>query len=150
MKKIVIGISLLFCLNATGQTVPKTVDAAFKKLYPTATDAEWSTYSNSYVSEFVIKDSYMTASFDKSGVWMKTTSQVEEDALPQAVKTYLTSKYGKDAFDSAEMVETKTLKYYDISVLDEDGETSNITVDATGKIVKVAQEVIEEEEYDEE
>ena len=149
MKKIVLITSLFFCLSAIGQTVPKTVEAAFKKLYPTASDAEWTTYSDSYVSEFVVNDSYKAASFDKSGKWIQTSSQVDEESLPQAVKTYVTSKFGEDSFESAEFVETQALKYYSINVVNEDGETTNIALDTVGKLVKVAQEQSEEEEYEE-
>ena len=149
MKKIVLITSLLFSLSAIGQTVPKSIETAFKKLYPTASDAEWTTYTNSYVSEFVISDTYKAASFDKSGKWIQTSSQVDEESLPQAVKSYVTSKFGKDSFESAEFVETQALKYYSINVINEDGETTNIALDTAGKLVKVTQEQSEEEEYEE-
>lgn len=146
MKKLAIGISLLFCLNAMSQSVPKNIESAFKKQYPSAMDAEWTTYSTSYEIVFSEKDVYKTATFDKTGVWIKTTSQVDAESIPQPVMNYVTNKFGDAAFDSAEFIETKTLKYYNITVIDNEGETSYLTLDATGKIVTVANEVLEEED----
>tara|TARA_B110000503_G_C7154339_1_gene416629 strand:+ start:597 stop:1055 length:459 start_codon:yes stop_codon:yes gene_type:complete len=145
MKKLAIGISLLFCLNAMSQSVPKNIESAFKKQYPSAMDTEWTSYLNSYEIVFSEKDIYKTAILDIAGNWIKTISQVDAENIPQPVMTYVTNKFGDAAFDSAEFIETKTLKYYNITVIDEEGETSYLTLDATGKIVTVANEVLEEE-----
>lgn len=150
MKKIVLGFSLLICLNAMSQDVPKNIEVAFKKLYPSAVDTEWITYSKTYVSEFMVKDAYKTASFDKSGNWIQTSTSIEEASLPAAVKTFINNKFGDAAFDSVELIESKSLKYYNIVVMDEEGETSNVALDATGKIVKLVQEIEEDEESEEE
>ena len=149
MKKLAIGISLLFCLNAMSQSVPKNIESAFKKQYPSAMDAEWTNYSTSYEIVFSEKDVYKTAIFDKAGNWIKTTSQVDAEIVPQPVMKYITNKFGDAAFDSAEFIETKNLNYYNITVIDEEGETSSLTLDATGKIVTVASEIIEDEETEE-
>jgi len=151
MKKIAIGISLLFCLSAMSQNVPKNIEAAFKKQYPAAADAEWTTYSNSYEIEFSDKEVYKTSIFDKKGTWIKTTSQVEAESVPKPVMAYVTNKFGDASFDSAELIETKGAKYYSIVVIDEEGKTSQLNLNALGKIIDVEPSNDEEiEEEDEE
>jgi hypothetical protein len=66
---------------------------------------------------------------------------------------YVTNKFGDASFDSAELIETKAAKYYSIVVIDEEGETSQLNLNALGKIVDVEpsnDEETEEEEEDEE
>jgi|GEM_PF-5339864 len=150
MKKLVLGISFLFCLSAMSQSIPKNIESAFKKQYPSAMDTEWTSYSNSYVIEFSDKDVYKTTNYDKAGLWLKTTSQIEQESVPKPVMTYVSNKFGDSVFDSAEYVETKSLKYYSISVIDEEGETNYLTLDATGKPVTVTAEISNDDETEDE
>ena len=149
MKKLALGISLLFCLNAMSQSIPKNIESAFKKQYPSAADAELTTYSTSYEIVFSEKEIYKTAIFNKAGDWVSTTTQIDAEMVPKPVMTYVTNKFGDAAFDSAELIETKDLKYYSITVIDEDGETSYLTLDATGKAVNVENESNDDETEEE-
>lgn len=100
-KRVIMITSLIFTFAISSvkaqeistKNVPNEVKIAFQKMYPNVYVYKWELKqkSNVYEANFMDKATKYEAQFLKSGSWLMTLSEIEEEALPIVVINYLKS-----------------------------------------------------------
>lgn len=79
-------------------TVPEAVFQAFKAKFPAVQDVDWEMENDTeYEAEFEVNGTEMSASFDATGKWLATETEVRLTDLPAAVQAALQGKKVKEA-----------------------------------------------------
>jgi Putative beta-lactamase-inhibitor-like, PepSY-like len=104
MKKIsalIMSVMLLavFSMQAQLRKIPADVTEAFKEKYPDTKNAEWKDKISSFQVSYEMSGVHYQSKFNSKGGWLQTEKEIEEDALPQAVK----EGYGKSKFTDWEL-----------------------------------------------
>ncbi|MGB0932950.1 MAG: PepSY-like domain-containing protein [Lishizhenia sp.] len=149
MKKSILTVALLlgFAIMTRAQDAPKKVTDAFNAKFKNAEYVEWELEDNAeWGAEFEIDGKVFEARFSKEGIWKETAYEIEEIALPKAVKTTLSTKYPKHEIYTSRVVELQDSKSYKFE-LGNDSEMVMLSMDETGKILKTEVEKFEEEDY---
>lgn len=87
-KKILFPLMVMLLVSAItfASNVPQNVQAAFKKMYPSAYDTSWSTKSDYYVAEFSMNDLEKEVWFDNQADRLMTQTDLKSaDLLSSAV-----------------------------------------------------------------
>lgn len=101
MKKITILLlsavficQMAFAQSLTADKVPSAVTSAFKGKFPSATSPTWQMKSGKiYESKFKLNDQMVSASFDETGKWQKTETELKTTALPSSVQSTLSKDF---------------------------------------------------------
>jgi hypothetical protein len=99
MKKTVLMLAVaVISLPACGQKlkekdVPAAVSSAFKHQFSEAKDVDWEKENGNYEAEFKNGKTEQSVVFDASGKLLETEVEIKEDALPAAVREYVTKNY---------------------------------------------------------
>lgn len=129
--------------------VPKAVTATFDSKYPTAQKVEWELEKEGeYEAEFKIAKKEMSANFLADGTWLETEMEIKTEALPQAVKTAITTLFPSYELEEAEQVEKpEAAMAYEVKLENEADDTEIEAVfSADGTLLK--KEVKQEEDDD--
>ncbi len=132
--------TILSCDKFEDGRPAKDVRQEFNRMYPDAWDVEWE-YDGVYWEVNFETGSRPhgidhEAWYDKDGTWIQTKTEISYNAVPQAIKDYLTaSEYGKGSLadQSVDFVETTGENYYVFEVYHEGREVS-VTVTENGKV----------------
>ena len=138
MKKMlflaVLAIGIIFtAIQARSlgkQEVPAAVLTAFKQKFPQAAEVEWKKEKDgNWEAEFEMgeKESEMSATFDPSGKWLETETEISIADLPVAVKAAVQGKKVKEA---SKIMRTDGSTVYEAEVKGKD-----LLFDANGKTV---------------
>lgn len=80
------GLMLMLSLSVFADSLPSKIEIAFKKMYPDATDVEWSQMADCYVAEFIKDSVELDVWFDNNAQWVMTETDVESlEKVPAAV-----------------------------------------------------------------
>ncbi len=90
---LVIGLG---SITAQLRKVPAEVTDAFKEKFPNATKVEWKDKLSAFQASYEEEGVHYTAKFTSKGEWLQTEKDIEETALPAAVK---------DGFDKSKFTE---------------------------------------------
>ena len=99
MKKFKIHIAtalfIVIPLLALAGYSPPKVQAALKKMYPTATDIAWSQNGNYYVADFTINDFDTHVWLDTKGNWVMTLTDLEttDELSPEVYNAFAMGDY---------------------------------------------------------
>lgn len=131
-------LSIAACDNdiKPGQ-VPSIVENTFKSHFPHAMDVEWETLSDDYEVSFEMKNVDHDALLDSSGNLLKYKYEIDENTLPQSIKSFLEQEYPQEKWDDPEHIIDGNSEYFQLEldgffnekklVLDKDGKKlSNI------------------------
>lgn len=134
--------------NEKGVQVPASVSESFTKLFPGASDVEWSRESESeFEAEFKMGKIEKSSVFDASGKWISTETVIDKDELPAAIKEALEKEFSGARIEGAEIVESAEGVTYEAEI--ESGETDfEVLLTADGQILKKEKIGEEEEEKD--
>ena len=158
MKKSVIVwlCAVLMSVSAYAQFIPAAkVPSPVKKTlmikYPKAAEVEWEKIEASYLAMFSNGDDWTEATFSATGVWQKTSVNIDPEKLPAALG--LTVKKGNPNFDISSVIRKDVAAgppTYEI-ILDSETESYTALYKADGTLLsKVkAEEGEESEEYEE-
>jgi hypothetical protein len=130
-------IFVAFCVIACGQkNVPQPVNKAFSQKYPAATSVKWaSEEANEWEAEFRFSGKEMTASFDNSGKWLESETEIAEKELPAAVSATMAKEFAGYKTDEISMLDTPELKGFEVGL--KKGETVlEVVLDNAGKVLK--------------
>jgi len=130
--------------------VPKVVVDAVKARFPGAklTDAvkESENGKTTYEVELEYKDQEYTVSATADGKITEIEREIEIDDLPKAVVDAIKKKYPGAEMEGAEEITVDDKTTYEVVIETADEKDVEVTVDASGKIVK--EEEVEEDDDD--
>ncbi|MFH2095843.1 MAG: PepSY-like domain-containing protein [Bacteroidota bacterium] len=141
MKPLFIAITLgallnLIACSQTSKDVPANVKAAFTQKFSGATNTKWEyEKDNEWEAEFKMDGKEYSASFDNNGGWLETEYEINNDAIPDAVKTAIENDFAGYKIAESEISETTEGKVYELE-LKKSGEKIVASFDMNGKLVK--------------
>jgi len=139
---------LAFGVIACGQkNVPQPVNTAFSQKYPAAAAVKWaSEEANEWEAEFKLNGKEMSASFDNSGKWLESETEITVKELPAAISGSLAKEFEGFKADEISILESPKLKGFEVGL--KKGETVlEVVFDNAGKVLKKTD--ISREEKDE-
>jgi hypothetical protein len=137
-KHIILSVLLVgFTITAVGQKVaPDAVKKAFDQKYTTATSVKWDSESaNEWEVEFVMNSKQMSASYDNTGKWMETETEITSKELPVPVTTTLAKEFSGYKTGEMSLLESPEMTGFEIA-LKNDKASSEVVIDANGKVLK--------------
>ncbi|MBL7104798.1 MAG: PepSY-like domain-containing protein [Bacteroidales bacterium] len=154
MKNLILFVFVvLLCITACGQiSAPSAVQKAFDAKFPKAEKLKWEQEeANEWEAEFRLDGKEMTASFDSSGKWLETETEVKKKDLPSEVFKSLSIEFDGFEIDEVEFVEKPDFTGYEIALEKEETEVE-VLITKAGEITikKVDVEDEDDEEGDEE
>ena len=138
MKKLFfLSVMFLVCIIAFGQkTVPQQVNNAFSQKYPSAKSVKWaSEEANEWEAEFTLNGKGMSASYDNSGKWLESETEIAAKDLPAAVSGTLAKEFAGYKTDEMSILDSPELKGFEVG-LKKGESTLEIVIDNSGKVIK--------------
>ncbi len=132
------GFMLLFALQlANAQSdVPKSVMSTFNSMFESAEEVYWDEYDEEFLASFYFEDHNVEASFSESGKWLRTTTYLSYEELPEAARTFIEKKYPDLDYEPTGM-KIQNAKGVRFSVgIETDTESIDLLFDESGKLVK--------------
>lgn len=113
MKKITILLlsavfvtQMAFAQTVSADKVPAAVTSAFKTKFPAAVKPTWEMKNGTtYKATFKVNDEPVYASFDQTGKWQKTKTELKTTALPPAVQSTLSKDFTGYKVNEASKIE---------------------------------------------
>jgi hypothetical protein len=139
----------LFSASAFSQkSAPENIKKEFAKKYPAAQNVKWDRQGdNEWEAEFKMNEKEMSASYDNSGKWLETETEVSSKELPAAVTSTIKKEYAGYKNGEMSIIENPELIGYEIAL--KKGETSlEVILDNSGIVIKKT-EVKEDDENEE-
>jgi hypothetical protein len=137
MKKTL--LSFFACgliLMACGQNPapPREVQAAFSKQFNTVQELKWEQEDNEWEAEFKSDGTEMSASFDNSGNWLETETEITMKNVPADIIKAVNLKFNGWEMEEFERIEKPDFNGYEIALEKEETETE-ILVSDSGEII---------------
>ena len=149
MKTIILMLSFLsVSLFASAQkTPPSSVSNTFASKFKNAEKVKWDMEeADEWEAEFMMNGKESSASFDLSGKWLETETEIKENELPAAVKNTLDSQYAGYKIEESESIESPDFTGYEIA-LENKEKYVEVQVTPNGKLtVKTEMNENDEEE----
>jgi Putative beta-lactamase-inhibitor-like, PepSY-like len=144
MKKIsllVMAVMMFAVCNVTHaqiRKIPAEVTEAFKEKYPDTKNVEWKDKLSAFQVNYEMDDVKYVSRFSSKGAWLQTEKEIEEDALPAAVKDgYSKSKFTEWELKSVSRIESNNNDIqYRLFVRKSGVEKKYLYFDKDGKLVK--------------
>ncbi len=131
MKTIPFFLSLFVVVSCTAQNTPAAVSGAFEKAFPGVTVKKWDKEDENYEANFSKDGKSMSATFDASGKWMETETEIKVSDLPVTVTNYIKTNYKGSGIKEVAIIQTPTGKMYEAEVKGKD-----LLFDINGKFLK--------------
>lgn len=151
MKNLLIGAALLISASVFAQDVPSAVTKAFKAKFPTAKEVEWNEGDEGFDADFYMGNENKVVTFNESGKWIQTLTNIEEDKFPATITKAVKAKYASVEVESVQMVETSAATIYNVNASN-DKASYTLKLDKAGKILNVEEFANDDDssDYDEE
>lgn len=149
MKKIISAAFIGgFVISACAQKVeaPDAVKSAFNAKFSTAQGVQWEQEGEAWEADFKMKNLKMSASFDVSGGWLATETEMKTKDAPEVVTSALEKGFAGWELEELESVEMADFQGYEVSI-EKDDKEMEVLISTTGEIVSTQME--EENEEDE-
>lgn len=117
--------------------VPAAVTAAFKAKFPTVSKASWEMESKTeFEVNFKLKGNEVSASFDDTGKWLETESEMKVSALSGAIQQTLKNEFAGFSVSEASKIENADGKTTYEAEIKKGKEAFDILLSADGKVIK--------------
>jgi hypothetical protein len=150
MKKtalIILICGVVVMVHGQNQLPPKEVQDSFAKKFKSAMDIQWEQEENEWEAEFKMDGTCMSASFDNTGQWLETETEINIKDLPSEIHKAVNLKFNGWEIDEIESIEKPDYKGYEIDL--EKGNTeTEIQVTASGEITIEKVSVDDDEDDD--
>lgn len=149
MKTEILILSFLAMgLFACAQTPPTKVTDAFQAKFNGATKVSWDQEeATEWEAEFHMNGKEMTASFDPSGKWLETETEISKSDLPEAVKSTLDTQFSGYKIEETAIVESPEFSGYEVAM--EKGEANiEVQLNNSGKVVSQKESSEEDSDND--
>ena len=117
------------------QNVPAPVKESFEKKFPNTVVKKWDKEDGGYEANFTSNGKTMSATFDASGNWKETETDIKVSELPAAVSSYIKTNYDGATIKEAAITETAKGKMYEAEVKGKD-----LLFDMQGKFLKIEED----------
>lgn len=138
MKKLIfllvsaVGVSFANAQKIPGKEVPEAVKSSMQKSYSNAKNVKWEKEKDNYEAGFTFNATDYSVLFDASGSIVETETGIAINALPAAVKDYLSKHYPKQKIkEAAKITDDKGIVTYEAEINGKD-----IILDESGKLLK--------------
>ncbi|MEP7318553.1 MAG: PepSY-like domain-containing protein [Panacibacter sp.] len=132
MKTLLLILTLATTLSCSAQTTPPApVQAAFAKNFPGITAKKWDKEDGNYEANFSKDGKTMSVTFDISGAWLETETDIAVKDLPGSVTAYIKEHYKGAGIKEAGMLKTPKGEMYEAEVKGKD-----LLFDMNGKFLK--------------
>ncbi len=152
MKKLFVIVLVMLVGTVYGQEskVPSQVKAKFKILHPKADEVKWDVEENDYEVTFESEEDVdMSLLFDAKGNIIETETEIEEDDLPDAIKSSVENNFkGWELEEAAKIVRNGKTTYE--AELEKDEMKIDAIFTPDGKLVRKIKKVEEVESGEEE
>ena len=149
MKTSILIVSLFVCslVVSAQKTPPAVVTKAFAEKFKSAEKVKWDMEdAKEWEAEFVMNGKEASASYDLSGKWLETETEVKVAELPAAVKASLDKEYAGAKIGECSTIDSPDFSGYEMSVKFK-GKEYEVKATKDGKLT--AKEEKEEDEKDE-
>ena len=144
MKKIMIMLSLgvIFCTGAIAQKittdkVPALVYRSFKTRFPVSNQESWEKESKStYEVVFFNERKKQSATFDTSGTWLATETEINFNQLPRPVSAGFNKQFGGFTIQETTQVETADKGTLYELIINKGKEGYEVQFSAKGDLIK--------------
>ena len=139
MKNICI-LFVVFSLSSASafsqKSAPENIKKEFAKKYPTAQNVKWgSEGDNEWEAEFKMNEKEMSASYDNSGKWLETETEISSKELPSEVTSTIKEEFAGYKTGEMSIIENPELKGFEIAL--KKGKTSlEVIFDNNGIVLK--------------
>ncbi len=95
MKKyFLLPIAFLIAITTFAADIPKAIQDAFSKKFPTAKSVKWNKENlNEYEANFLLNGIKNSANYDVQGLLLETESEIKVSELPTAITSNIQKKY---------------------------------------------------------
>ncbi|MBK5202907.1 MAG: PepSY-like domain-containing protein, partial [Prolixibacteraceae bacterium] len=94
--------------------------------------------ASEWEAEFKLSGKETSASFDLSGKWLETETEIEENEIPATVKTSIEKEYKGAKMGEASWIETPDFKGYEIA-LKQNGKSFEVHATKEGVVRKTGE-----------
>ncbi len=116
--------------------VPEAVKSAFNQKYPNAGKTAWEMENGNYEAEFEVSEVENSVVMDASGNMLELEVEINVDALPENVKTYVKEKYASQKIkEAAKITNANGTITYEAEIKGMD-----LLFDASGNFIKEEKE----------
>lgn len=143
MKKTIIFLMTYLLISLSGfsqsipaEKVPANIKQAFAKKFPAATDVKYELETKEYEVSFKDKDVKMSASFDPSGNWLETETEIKPGELPKEVAASVAKNFPGFKISAASKTETSAGGLFYETDLKKDKEKYEVQFSPKGEILK--------------
>lgn len=136
MKATILVLSFLVAgfFASAQKTPPTAVSTAFSQKFAKAEKVKWDQEeANEWEAEFRLSGKEMSASFDPSGKWLETETELEKSELPAAVKSAVEKQYPGAKVGEASLIDSPEFSGYEIA-LKQNGKSFEIHATKDGKL----------------
>lgn len=139
MKNFVILVFAFTMISVSAfsqKNPPENVKEEFSKKYASAQSVKWdSEEKNEWEAEFNIDGKKMSASFDNSGKWIESETDITEKELPDPVVSTLNKDFQGYKKGHIEIFENTEIKGFELG-LKQGKKSIEVIIDNSGKIIK--------------
>jgi hypothetical protein len=117
--------------------VPEGVKKAFNQKFAGAKEVKWSKEgATEFEAEFDLGGHEQSASFDNTGKWMETETEIKKSELPQAVQATIAKEFTGYKIEEAEKAESPGQgSFYEVTL--KNGKIGyEVQLSADGKVIK--------------
>ncbi len=144
MRKIVLMLSLLawvyvplLAQKITTDQIPVLIFRSFKSRFPAANQESWSKENAAvYEVDFFNDRKKQSATFDTSGAWRETETEIKFNQLPRAVSVAFNKQFGDFTIQETTEVETADKGTLYELIINKGSEGYEVTFSAKGELVK--------------
>jgi hypothetical protein len=144
MKKIIAVVMAMMVFAVVNHTqaqlrkVPAEVTEAFKERYPDTKNVEWKDKITAFQAIYEMNNVKYISKFSSKGEWQQTEKEIDEDALPAAVKDgYGKSKFTEWELKSVSFIESNNSDVqYRLFIRKSSVEKKYLYFDKDGKLIK--------------
>ncbi|MCB2219318.1 MAG: PepSY-like domain-containing protein [Bacteroidetes bacterium] len=134
------GVFLLGCKSNTAVDeeigdIPAVVKNNFQSQYTKSTEVEWEAEGDYYEAEFLENGKEMSAVYDTQGNLIETETEIEMDALPADIFTYISETHPNAELEEAESIENQEGNFYEVMIEDENDSEIELLFDPDGMLI---------------
>lgn len=132
MKTLLMAIAVSTTISCYAQKdIPAAVQESFKKNFPGVTVKKWDKEDGNFEANFSKDGKSMSATFDATGAWMETETDIAISELPAAVASYVKEHYSGASIKEAAKLKTPKGEMFEAEVKGKD-----LLFDINGKFLR--------------
>jgi hypothetical protein len=143
MKRVIFALSAaIFSYEAVAQKiatdkVPAAVTTAFKAKFPTVEKSSWEMESKTeFEVNFKLNSNEISASFDDTGKWLETETEIKVSALSSAIQATLKNEFaGFDVVEASKIENADGTTSYEAEIK-KGKEAFDVLLASDGKLLK--------------